>query len=1238
MNNFYWENYIHMYPELKIKKINTKNKAWNHYINFGSKEKKIICKYLNENNFDWEHYINLYEDLRINGYNTKDKAWNHWIYTGKNEGRIIADLNDKKIFDWQKYINYYTDLKLANIDTYDKAWYHWINQGRFENRFFFNIKDQENEKQETGKIVNEKPETGKIVNEKPETGKIVNEKPETGKILNEKPETGKIVNEKPETGKIVNEKPETGKIVNEKPETEKIVNEKPETGKIVNEKPETEKIVNEKPETEKIVNEKPETEKIVNEKPETGKIVNEKPETGKIVNKNLTNNYYFDKNDYLIQLDIFSNIYKKNTDDIFSDPKNEFRYFCFRYLNYIRLYELPEIPKESKMEAVLIEYRCFPHIEFILRNTINKLGENWAHTIICGNNNYNFVKNIINNISSHIKIINSGHENLTQNDYSNFLTTKKFWDLLVGEKILIYQEDTCIFKKNIYDFINFDYIGAPWNKNQNDTPNNVGNGGLSLRTKKCMIDVINTITLENTVFNSSTIKYCKSVNLSIGPEDVYFSLNMQKYNIGIVADWDSAYCFSSESINNKNSFGGHNFWLSDPNWKERLYKDIIIQFKPMYSIENLEHRGGWKYVLNNLNNIDFYNNNSDIYFYDIIERYFIFDDIHIIGNKWAGILHCTPKAPPYLDIINIKKLFLKKKFIDSLKDCIFILTLSTYVLNFLKKEFIKNNLDIEVYMIKHPVIDQEVIYFSIEKYIKNENKYLIQIGQQLRKMTSIFKVNINEKYKKLWLLGTKNYRKCKYLLNEEIKYLKIDKINMNDIFLYYTEIFSEYDELLSKNIVFVDLFDAAANNTVIECIIRNTPIIINKIEGVIEYLGENYPLYFKNLSEVNDLLSTHKLINAYNYLKNMNKQDLTIKYFTSKLINYIINSKRIKCFDLSYKENILCIYTTLIIDDCDKLIFDILKYFIFFKNSKVIIFISDNEKIVERKLTKLLGISVRSLIKIYNILLINEFIDKIDFFINIGNYKLPQINGLANKYENNIFYYQFQYDLNEINEINEYNTLSKYKYIVLNSDFTKDIYIKFTNNYITNQIIKIIYPCCFEKNNSYDNIKKDKSFVIIGNDRTFDIAIKYFKQIEEKGEYILHIIFEKHCNNSFLNYIKTFNCKNVYFHINILEEEQNIILHDSKYIINFDDDNFSILKGINYGCIPISINKGYPSYYINKENGIIFKNEIIFYDIIYDIIINNKQYHYNYDFYDKFLYNFTSENYNNSIDTFFKVI
>ena len=60
---------------------------------------------------------------------------------------------------------------------------------------------------------------------------------------------------------------------------------------------------------------------------------------------------------------------------------------------------------------------------------------------------------------------------------------------------------------------------------------------------------------------------------------------------------------------------------------------------------------------------------------------------------------------------------------------------------------------------------------------------------------------------------------------------------------------ADYDRLLSENIVFVELHDANANNAIIECIARATPLLINPLPAVVEYLGRDYPLYYSSLEE-----------------------------------------------------------------------------------------------------------------------------------------------------------------------------------------------------------------------------------------------------------------------------------------------------------------------------------------------------------------------------------------------------
>ena len=285
--------------------------------------------------------------------------------------------------------------------------------------------------------------------------------------------------------------------------------------------------------------------------------------------------------DYFRDLNKFADIYYPNKDlsDVYSlirqNPGIEYRYFCFRYLKDIRNFKLSKLKQNLEKEAVIVEFRKFPHIEFIIRNAIKKLGNNWSFSVICGNKNYDFLQKMISEMSANIKLIKYNRDNIDKNSYSEVLASKEFWSKLVGEKILIYQEDTCIFRYNIDEFMEWDYIGAPWPITKNTNSKLVGNGGLSLRSKSVMLKVIDKIDILKTQYNTSTFEFMKKWELKIPPEDVYFSKNIIDFNLGKVADWTIANKFCIESIPHPNPFGGHKFWIANKNWKRFLYKKIF---------------------------------------------------------------------------------------------------------------------------------------------------------------------------------------------------------------------------------------------------------------------------------------------------------------------------------------------------------------------------------------------------------------------------------------------------------------------------------------------------------------------------------------------------------------------------------------------------------------------------------------------------------------------------------------
>lgn len=293
----------------------------------------------------------------------------------------------------------------------------------------------------------------------------------------------------------------------------------------------------------------------------------------------------------------------------------KFRYICYKFNYFLKQIPIPNIKKNSFYEAVFIDFRILPNIEFIIRNAIIKLGGEWSFTIICGLKNYDYIVKMVNDINKNIKIIKLEYENLSQEEYSNLLTTETFWNKLNGDKILIYQEDSLIFHNNIAPFLEYDYIGAPFQKNSNDTPNCVGNGGLSIRTKIKMLEVIKKCKIEETKLNSSTVAYMKFRNMKNPPEDVYFSKNLQERNIGDVASWDTAYNFSSEQIFNPKSFGGHAFWNSNKEWQTFLKQ--LFKYKPYRSKSKLNDFLEFKNIPINFNKNQQISNafDIDIYFF-----------------------------------------------------------------------------------------------------------------------------------------------------------------------------------------------------------------------------------------------------------------------------------------------------------------------------------------------------------------------------------------------------------------------------------------------------------------------------------------------------------------------------------------------------------------------------------------------------------------------------------------------
>lgn len=155
--------------------------------------------------------------------------------------------------------------------------------------------------------------------------------------------------------------------------------------------------------------------------------------------------------------------YTKTLKKIINDPNEIFKYFCCNQLEKIKLLSTKNIKKYNDNEAVLIELSDHPHVEFILRNTIDKLNNNWSHTVVCCNKNFEYITNMCKNISENIVIINFDLFNTvdtlnTVNTVDTIITSKIFWNKITGSNILIYNSTICFVEDINDELLKHDYI------------------------------------------------------------------------------------------------------------------------------------------------------------------------------------------------------------------------------------------------------------------------------------------------------------------------------------------------------------------------------------------------------------------------------------------------------------------------------------------------------------------------------------------------------------------------------------------------------------------------------------------------------------------------------------------------------------------------------------------------------------------------------------------------------------
>jgi hypothetical protein len=163
-----------------------------------------------------------------------------------------------------------------------------------------------------------------------------------------------------------------------------------------------------------------------------------------------------------------------------------------------------------KKGAVLVETRLLPDLMKIIENHLLFLPEDWGFMMFGSKENEKWFHDHFPDCP----FVTLGNKDLQPKDYNIMLTSKWFWEKIPFDKILIFQHDSRLLKEGIEEFLQWDYVGAPWKFQHHG-----GNGGLSLRTKAAMIDIIE----RNTPYYET---YPDE-----GNEDVWFCNKLKYYSI-----------------------------------------------------------------------------------------------------------------------------------------------------------------------------------------------------------------------------------------------------------------------------------------------------------------------------------------------------------------------------------------------------------------------------------------------------------------------------------------------------------------------------------------------------------------------------------------------------------------------------------------------------------------------------------------------------------------------------------
>lgn len=283
-----------------------------------------------------------------------------------------------------------------------------------------------------------------------------------------------------------------------------------------------------------------------------------------------------------------------------------------------------------------------------------------------------------------------------------------------------------------------------------------------------------------------------------------------------------------------------------------------------------EHRSGWPFCMAALDPL--FDPDSPVMLDDFVERTFLYDWRRNVDathrRPWVGIMHHPPDMPEwYLDNIRLQHLLHDARWERCSKHLKLIIVLGNNLVSWLN-EFVPG---VPVAVIKHPT-GKPAFYWSPEAFLAQKWRPVIQVGWFLRNMVAIHQAKLDDQFRKIHLMPPNDWApRMTHLCRETYRRMHPERRDHGLTETMPSQDNTQFDALLAESVVLVEVISAVANNTVVECIMRNTPICVNRHPGPLYYLGPDYPLFYDRFEDIGDLLTVDNILAAHEYLKRMDK-------------------------------------------------------------------------------------------------------------------------------------------------------------------------------------------------------------------------------------------------------------------------------------------------------------------------------------------------------------------------------